>query len=135
MWLRRLAVAVIAIYILASVRLFFRPSSSKLADPSSALNDPGSLITSRHSEGYYASSAASLGAESPGGLPPPPATLLATFGSASMSDFILNWALNMLEIPTIKPYVVFALDEALYKLCVDNDIPSVLISEVLVHLI
>ena len=59
-----------------------------------------------------------------GALKPAPATLIVTFGSISMRDFVANWVEHVRLVPSISDqYVVLALDTALYDFCIERNIP------------
>ncbi|KAK3239055.1 hypothetical protein CYMTET_50994 [Cymbomonas tetramitiformis] len=48
---------------------------------------------------------------------------MLTFGSKAVSDFILNWVKSVERIPSLRPYVVAALDVELLTLCREKGIP------------
>mmetsp|Transcript_19097 Transcript_19097/g.26441 ORF Transcript_19097/g.26441 Transcript_19097/m.26441 type:complete len:801 (-) Transcript_19097:47-2449(-) len=57
-------------------------------------------------------------------LPPPPSSIMLTFGSRAVSDFILNWVKNVEKIKDIGPYIVACMDEDLLALCKSKGIPA-----------
>lgn len=52
-----------------------------------------------------------------GGLPPSPNTVMLTFGTAAVVDFVLNWAQHVSRIPELEPFFVAALDLTVLAAC------------------
>lgn len=49
------------------------------------------------------------------GLPAPPHTVVLTFGTVAVLDFLLNWVAHVQRLPEMEPFVVAALDKAVYE--------------------
>ncbi|KAJ1624507.1 nucleotide-diphospho-sugar transferase-domain-containing protein [Pavlovales sp. CCMP2436] len=55
-------------------------------------------------------------------LPPAPHTVVLTFGTVAVLDFLLNWVQHVQRIPSLDPFVVAAIDHSVFDACAVLDV-------------